>query len=61
MSRRLHRDEIPPRTLYRLILKTRARWGEMHGYEMANAIRRASDDVPAVEEGSLYPALPRCS
>lgn len=28
----LHRDEIPPGTLYLLILKTLARSGEMHGY-----------------------------
>jgi PadR family transcriptional regulator, regulatory protein PadR len=55
----LHRDEIPPGTLYLLILKTLARSGEMHGYEIANAIQRTSDDVLQVEEGSLYPALQR--
>src|SRR6266699_6618492 len=55
----LHRDEIPPGTLYLLILKTLARGGEMHGYEIANFIQRISEDVLQVEEGSLYPALQR--
>jgi len=55
----LHRDEIPPGTLYLLILRTLARGGEMHGYEIANSIQQVSDDVLRVEEGSLYPALQR--
>ena len=53
------RDEIPPGTLYLLILKTLVRGVEMHGYEIANAIQEISDDVLTVEEGSLYPALQR--
>ena len=53
------RDEIPPGTLYMLILKTLARGGEMHGYEIANSIQKISDEVLQVEEGSLYPALQR--
>ena|SRR5437870_1836201 len=59
MSENSTRDEIPPGTLYMLILKTLARGGEMHGFEIANAIERISDDVLQVEEGSLYPALQR--
>src|ERR1700735_3343351 len=55
----LHRDEIPPGTLYLLILKTLARSGELHGYEIAESIQRVSDEVLQVEEGSLYPALQR--
>ena len=55
----LNRDEIPPGTLYLLILKTLARHVELHGYEIANSIQRTSDDVLQVEEGSLYPALQR--
>jgi transcriptional regulator len=55
----LHQDEIPPGTLYLLILRTLARGGEMHGYEIANSIQRISEDVLRVEEGSLYPALQR--
>ncbi len=35
----LNRDEIPPGTLYLLILKTLARHGELHGYEIANSIQ----------------------
>jgi len=53
------RDEIPPGTLYMLILKTLMRGGEMHGYEIANSIQQISEDILQVEEGSLYPALQR--
>jgi PadR family transcriptional regulator, regulatory protein PadR len=53
------RDEIPPGTLYLLILKTLAVGGKLHGYEIAESIERASDDILQVEEGSLYPALQR--
>ena len=53
------RDEIPPGTLDMLILKTLARTGEMHGFEIAEAIQQTSADVLHVEEGSLYPALQR--
>ena len=52
-------NEIPPGTLYLLILKTLARSGEMHGYQIVNSVQRISDDVLQVEEGSLYPALQR--
>ena len=55
----MSRDEIPPGTLYLLILKTLALRGELHGYEIANSIQHSSDDVLQVEEGSLYPALQR--
>jgi len=53
------RDEIPPGTLDLLILKTVGRGGEMHGFEIAEAIRDQTEDVLRVEEGSLYPALQR--
>ena len=52
-------DEIPPGTLHLLILRTLARGGEQHGYEIANSIQSLSQDVLRVEEGSLYPALQR--
>jgi len=42
-----------------LILKTLARSGELHGFEIAEAIERTSADVLQVEEGSLYPSLQR--
>ena len=53
------RSEIPPGTLYMLILKSLARLGPMHGYGIAQHIQQLSDDVLQVEEGSLYPALQR--
>src|SRR5579864_9090447 len=53
------RDEIPPGTLYMLILRVLARGGELHGYEIAKSIELLSQDVLQVEEGSLYPALQR--
>lgn len=53
------RDEIPSGTLDLLILKTLARHGEMHGFEIADSIQAATEDVLQVEEGSLYPALQR--
>src|SRR5450432_1604911 len=42
-----------------LILKTLARVLDMHGFEIADRIQQASEDVLRVEEGSLYPALQR--
>jgi PadR family transcriptional regulator PadR len=52
-------DEIPPGTLDMLILKTLAFRGELHGFEIAEAIEQRSANVLRVEEGSLYPALQR--
>ena len=51
--------QIPPGTLYLLILKALARGRELHGYEIANWIEQVSDEVLQVEEGSLYAALQR--
>lgn len=53
------RDPIPPGTLHLLILKTLARAGELHGFEIAESIESGSNGVLVVEEGSLYPALQR--
>ena len=53
------RAEIPPGTLYMLILKTLARLGPLHGYGIAQYIQEVSEEVLQVEEGSLYPALQR--
>jgi PadR family transcriptional regulator PadR len=53
------RTEIPPGTLYMLILRTLARSGPMHGYGIAEHIQQISEDILQVEEGSLYPALQR--
>ena len=51
--------DIPPGTLYMLILRSLARVGPMHGYGITQFIQQTSDDVLQVEEGSLYPALQR--
>src|SRR5262249_43487401 len=61
MSPAIDREPIPPGTLDMLVLKSlaRAERGELHGFEIAEAIQRASRDVLQVEEGSLYPALQR--
>ena len=53
------REEIPQGTLDLLILKTLEHRGELHGFQIANAIQACSQDVLHVEEGSLYPALQR--
>jgi len=53
------KSDIPPGTLYMLILRSLARTGPMHGYGIAQFIQQTSDDVLQVEEGSLYPALQR--
>jgi PadR family transcriptional regulator PadR len=45
-------------TLDLLILKA-VSWRPVHGYDIARWIERAADDVLAVEEGTLYPALHR--
>ncbi|HEU4893828.1 MAG TPA: PadR family transcriptional regulator [Vicinamibacterales bacterium] len=45
-------------TLDVLVLKTLA-IGPAHGYTIAHAIERGSEDVLQVEHGSLYPALHR--
>lgn len=52
------KTELIPGTLDLLILKTLTRT-PLHGYGIALAIKRLSDDVLTVEEGSLYPALQR--
>jgi PadR family transcriptional regulator PadR len=59
MGKDLARTEIPPGTLYMLILRSLARLGPMHGYGIAQHIQQLSEEVLQVEEGSLYPALQR--
>ena len=45
-------------TLDMMVLRTLSA-GPANGYEIAKAIERMSDDVLAVDHGSLYPALQR--
>lgn len=54
----MKKPELLPGTLDMLILKTLTR-APLHGYGIAQSIKRLSDDVLTVEEGSLYPALQR--
>jgi transcriptional regulator len=53
-----NRGDLLPGTLDLLILQTLKR-APLHGYGIAQSIKRVSDDVLKVEEGSLYPALQR--
>jgi PadR family transcriptional regulator PadR len=50
--------ELLPGTLDMLVLRTLT-VQPMHGYAVAQHIRRLSDSVLTVEQGSLYPALER--
>lgn len=54
----LLRRDLLPGTLDMLILKTLTAQA-MHGYGIAQHLKRLSDEVIQVEEGSLYPALQR--
>lgn len=51
-------QELLPGTLEMLILKSLTH-GSMHGYGIAQHLKIVSDDVLAVGESSLYPALQR--
>jgi len=46
-------------TLDLLVLKTLAARGALHGYGITLHLQQISNNVLAVEEGSLYPALHR--
>lgn len=50
--------DLLPGTLDMLVLKTLT-LGALHGYGIAQHIRRVSRDELQVDEGSLYPALTR--
>src|SRR5678810_934097 len=47
-----------PGALEMMVLQTLRRQ-PLHGYALAQVIKRNSDDLLQVEEGSLYPALQR--
>lgn len=50
--------DLFPGALEMMILRTVGRQ-PLHGYALAQHIQRTSNDLLAVEEGSLYPALQR--
>jgi transcriptional regulator len=57
MEAREQRDLFPG-ALEMMILQT-LRSHPLHGYALAQLIKRTSDDLLQIEEGSLYPALQR--
>jgi len=57
MSKATQRDLFPG-ALEMMILRTLKRQS-LHGYALVQHIKRTSDDLLQIEEGSLYPALQR--
>jgi len=57
MNKRQQRDLFPG-ALEMMILRTLKRQ-PLHGYALVQHIRRTSNDLLQIEEGSLYPALQR--
>jgi len=52
------RRDLFPGALEMMILQALRR-GPTHGYALTQLIKRTSDDLLQIEEGSLYPALQR--
>jgi PadR family transcriptional regulator PadR len=50
--------DLFPGAIEMMLLKT-LKWQPLHGYALAQHIKRQSNDLLTVEEGSLYPALQR--
>jgi transcriptional regulator len=50
--------DLFPGALEMMILHT-LKWRPLHGYALVQHIKRTSNDLLQVEEGSLYPALQR--
>ena len=50
--------DLFPGALEMMILRTLKRQ-PLHGYALVQYIKRTSDDLLQIEEGSLYPALQR--
>lgn len=57
MNRTAQRDLFPG-ALEMMVLQT-LRQSPQHGYALAQSIKRTSQDLLQIEEGSLYPALQR--
>ena len=57
-KKQLEKLELLQGTLDMMVLRTLSA-GQANGYEVAKAIERLSDEVFAVDHGSLYPALQR--
>ena len=50
--------DLFPGALEMMILRM-LKWQPMHGYALVQQIKRTSNDLLQIEEGSLYPALQR--
>jgi transcriptional regulator len=58
MGKHDSRKDLFPGALELMVLQT-LRWQPLHGYALVQHIRRTSNELLQVEEGSLYPALQR--
>jgi len=58
MENKINRDLFPG-ALEMMILQTLRRGRPLHGYALAQHLKRTSEDLLQIEEGSLYPALQR--
>lgn len=58
MTKEREQRDLFPGALEMMILRTLKRQ-PLHGYALAQHIKRTSDDLLQIEEGSLYPALQR--
>lgn len=59
MSKASDRLDVLQGTLDLLVLKTLAGLGPLHGYGIARRIEQVSEDLLALNQGTLYPALLR--
>src|SRR6185437_16928390 len=58
LMKKSEQRDLFPGALEMMILRTLKRQ-PLHGYALVQHIKRASDDLLQIEEGSLYPALQR--
>ena len=58
MTKEREQRDLFPGALEMMILRTLKR-RPLHGYALVQHIKRTSDDLLQIEEGSLYPALQR--
>lgn len=58
MNQHAEKRDLFPGALEMMVLRTLLRQ-PLHGYALARHIKRVSDDLLKIEEGSLYPALQR--
>lgn len=59
MSKKSSRLDVLQGTLDLLVMRTLQAMGPLHGYGIARRIEQVSDDLMALNQGTLYPALLR--